>query len=122
MKKCYCFFCRAVHKPELWGVYDFLTAGETTMFVSRKVGVTKSTVSRVKKDWGYELKMMPKSNLVRARAEEMLDSGMPYSEVAETLGVDRTTVADWFPGRMFDYRWGAQVRRLEAEVDKVWNV
>lgn len=103
-------------------VYDLLTAGEGTMFVVRKVGVHVKTVSRVKKDWGFELKMVPKSNLVRARAEEMLDSGMPYSEVAETLGVDRTTVADWFPGRTFDYRWGAQVRRLEKDVDAVWNL
>ena len=111
---CYCFFCRAAHKPELFVVRDLLQSGYARVFVMQKTGVAGGTYLRVAKEWGLPVGRYTRFKDVRGRVAVMVGERVSFTDIAKTLNVSRKTVASYFPGEGFTRVEQAERSRLAA--------
>lgn len=119
-----CAFCMAGRNPKIWEVIDALEAGEHVMGISRKLGVSKDTVTRVRKSLGIEPGRTPRYMTPERleRMAEMLNDGASFAEVARTLKVSPATLRKYFPGMA----WGraqmdeyASMRQREIKAERL---
>lgn len=96
-----------------------LTAeGWSAQQIANKLGITARNVIRYRKALGISRPVAaPYPREVWERAEQMLDDGAPYAEVARTLGVSQHQVANRFPGRGWTLEqrseWASFLRKQE---------
>lgn len=76
-------------------------AGLSATQIAERFGVTERTVVRWRAQTGRRKQTASprRPASIRAAAERLLDDGCSFAEVARTVGVDRTTLHRWFPGR-----------------------
>jgi DNA-binding NarL/FixJ family response regulator len=97
----------------------FIKEGWTNRQIAQELRVTDRTINRYRDDLGLSAPAKRMTPEEIALAEQMLDDGASYAEVARTLNRPTATIANRFTGRSKwtptmgqHYRWARQ--RLEA--------
>lgn len=81
-------------------VAEYVRQGLTVRQIAERLDVTTRTVWRYKHDLGLTVPNpapLPPERWVEA--EQLLDEGAPYAEVARTIGCEWHAVKERFPGR-----------------------
>lgn len=102
----------APKKKDYSEVEALIEAGYRTKEIHRKTGVSENTIRTIRKNLGSYVRPRSYGEDVRSKAKAFLDDGCSYAEVARTLKVDKTTVADWFPGRAYTMEQQVDIRRM----------
>lgn len=92
--------------------------GHSAAVISRRVGVSIRTVSRVRVEAGLGVPKRRATEEDKLRAKTLLHEGASYAEVSRTIGFDAQAIKRWFPGYDWTVRqrdeYAAMQRRMAA--------
>lgn len=101
-------------------IADLTRRGWTARAIAEELGVTARTVSRHRQAQGVAQPPAPRySPDVRAKAEQLLDDGASYREVARTLGLSQDRAPRWFPGRGWTSSQANELRALYRTLNRI---
>lgn len=83
------------------------------------VGCSKSTVTRVRRMHGLAKPWTPLTDEQLTRAEQLLDDGASFAEVARTIGTTASAICKRFPGRGWSHQECGLWTRVLMEVGNV---